>query len=436
MNGNNKGEALMENNIAVAIDIGTTKIYVIVAEIDFETGAFQVKGYGTSTSKGLRKGLIIDVERTTADIKKAVQAAEKMSGITVSHACVGVSGRHIESVLSSAEIYLGEKPRTITNEDYARLIQTAKNKVVSYDRRVLHEIAFNHRIDNGGIVKSPIGMEGEKLEADVHLITGSEKEIVSLKNALSNIDIEIDEIVLEPYASAMAVLTNSEKKFGTVIVDIGGGTTDIGIYRNEKLIYSGVLSIGGEHFTNDISYILNIDLDTADRIKKEFSYKEQEIDDLEEQEIVIPEINSFANRYIPLSQLKEITDYRIDDILEHIEEKIEESGFSDYISNGIVFTGGASQIAGLKERSREFFADYEIKMGIPIQVEGLLENMNKPENATGIGLLIYSVEKFIKENSEKFKEKKTIEVEDEDKEIVEESVSIKEKVKEIFSKLF
>jgi cell division protein FtsA len=175
-------------------------------------------------------------------------------------------------------------------------------------------------------------------------------------------------------------------------------------------------------------------LDTADRIKKEFSSKEKEIENLEDQEIVIPEINSFANRYIPLSQLKEITDYRIDDILEHIQEKIEDSGFSDYISNGIVFTGGASQIAGLKERSKEYFKDYEIKMGIPIQVDGLLENMNKPENATGIGLLIYSIEKLIRGNSEKFKEKKMIEIEDD--EIVEESVSITEKIKEIFSKLF
>lgn len=431
-----KGEALMENNIAVAIDIGTTKIYVIVAEMDLDTGKFQVKGYGTSTSKGLRKGLIVDVERTTADIKKAVEDAEEMSGISITHACIGVSGRHIESVLSSAEVYLGEKPRLIVEEDYARLVQLAKNKVVSYDRRVLHEIAFNYRIDNGGIVKNPIGMEGEKLEADVHLITGSDKEIVSLRNALANIDIEIDEIVLEPYASAMAVLTNSEKKFGTVIVDIGGGTTDIGIYRNEKLIYSGVISIGGEHFTNDISYILNIDLDTADRIKKEFSLKEQDIENFEEQEIVIPEINSFANRYIPLAQLKEITDYRIDDILEHIEEKIEASGFSDYISNGIVFTGGASQIAGLKERSESYFNDYEIKMGIPIQIEGLLENMNKPENATGIGLLIYSVEKFMKENREKYKSKRNIEVEDVNSEVEEETVPLAEKIKDFLSNLF
>lgn len=428
----------MENNIAVAIDIGTTKIYVIIAEINPETGKFQVKGYGTNTSKGLKKGLVVDVERTTADIKKAVKAAEDMAGIEVSRACIGVSGRHIESVLSSAEVFLGDEPRVIIDEDYNKLIQLAKNKVVTYDRRVLHEIAFNYRIDNSGLVKNPIGMVGEKLQADVHLITGSEKEIVSLKNALKNLDIEIDEIVLEPYASAKAVLTNSEKKFGTVIVDIGGGTTDIGIYRNEKLIYSSVIPIGGEHFTNDISYVLNIDLDIADKIKKEYSIQANSYKDLEEAEIVIPERNSFANRYIPLAQLKEIIDSRIDDILEHIEDKLEASGFSDYISNGIVFTGGASQIAGLEDRSSGFFEKYEIKMGIPIQIEGLLDNMNKPENATGIGLLIYSVEKSMKENRVTYKSKKIIEneeVKNGDEEL-EETVDFTSKVKNFFSNLF
>lgn len=428
----------MENNIAVAIDIGTTKIYVIIAEINPETGKFQVKGYGTNTSKGLKKGLVVDVERTTADIKKAVKAAEEMAGIEVSRACIGVSGRHIESVLSSAEVFLGDEPRVIIDEDYNKLIQLAKNKVVTYDRRVLHEIAFNYRIDNSGLVKNPIGMVGEKLQADVHLITGSEKEIVSLKNALKNLDIEIDEIVLEPYASAKAVLTNSEKKFGTVIVDIGGGTTDIGIYRNEKLIYSSVIPIGGEHFTNDISYVLNIDLDIADKIKKEYSIQANSYKDLEEAEIVIPERNSFANRYIPLAQLKEIIDSRIDDILEHIEDKLEASGFSDYISNGIVFTGGASQIAGLQDRSSGFFEKYEIKMGIPIQIEGLLDNMNKPENATGIGLLIYSVEKSMKENRVTYKSKKIIEneeVKNGDEEL-EETVDFTSKVKNFFSNLF
>lgn len=427
----------MENNIAVAIDIGTTKIYVIVAEIEEYTGKFQVKGYGTSISKGMKKGLVVDVERTASDIKQAVKEAEAMSGIEIKSACIGVSGKHIESVLTSAEVYLGEKPRIILEEDYNKLIQVAKNKGINYDRRVLHEIAFNYRIDKGGIVKNPIGMQGEKLEADVHLITGSEKEIVSLKNALSSIDIEIEEIVLEPYASAMAVLTSSEKKFGTVIVDIGGGTTDIGIYRNEKLIYSSVIPIGGEHFTNDISYVLNIDLDRADIIKKEFSYKEKNISKLEEEEIVIRERNSFANRYIPLSELKEITDCRIDDILEQIGARIQESGFSDYISNGIVFTGGSSQIAGLKERSESYFDKHDIKMGIPIEIEGLLPNMNKPENSTGIGLLIYSVEKHIKEKRKKYTVKKTIDkVESKNGDEEAEELPFTSKIKDFFSNLF
>lgn len=378
----------MENNIAVAIDIGTTKIFVIVAEINRETGSFQVRGHGVAPSHGLRKGLIVDAEKLTYDIKQAIAKAELMSGLKINKAFVGVSGRHIESVISSAEIDFEDGPRTIVEEDYKKLVQRSINKVVTYDREVLHEIVFNYRVDSSGIIKNPIGMVGTTLKADVHLITGSEKEIITLNNALKNLDIEVDEIVLEPYASAKSVLTQSEKQFGTIIVDIGGGTSDIGIYRNEKLIYTSVIPIGGEHFTNDIAYCLQVDFDTADRVKKDFSLIEFEKDE----EISLSIKNTNETKKVKLQELKEIIDARIDDILDHVMEKIEASGFKDYISNGLVFTGGSSQIGGLEERA-ESVIDYDIKIGFPIEVEGLMENMNKPENATGIGLLLYAVEK-------------------------------------------
>lgn len=389
----------MRNNIAVAIDIGTTKIYVIIAEVDSDTGRFQVLGYGTSTSSGLKKGLVVDVEQTSRDIRRAVKKAEDMAEVRVDKAFIGISGKHIQSSLQHIEIFLGEDPREITEEDYERIVQNAIDRKITRDSFILHKIAYNFKIDNGNVVKNPIGRKGRKVEADVHLITGSEKEIIALKNTLSKLDIEVEDVILEPYASAKAVLTTSEKRFGTVIVDIGGGTTDICIYRNETLIYSAVIPAGGEHYTNDIAYCLQLDLETAEKLKKDFS----SFSDNGENAVQIHIKNSNEKKTIKLAELKEVIDSRTEDLLELLGERIEASGYSEYISNGIVFTGGASQIAGLKEKAEEIFT-YDIKIGIPIRTIGLLEEMNKPENSTGIGLLIYAAEKAVTNRVEMVKE--------------------------------
>lgn len=392
----------MRNNIAVAIDIGTTKIYVVIAEVDSETGRFQVLGYGTSTSSGLKKGLVVDVEQTSRDIKRAVRKAEEMALIKVEKAFIGISGKHIQSSLQHIDIFLGEDPRDITEDDYQNLIQNAIERKVTRDTALIHQIAYNFKIDGGSVVKNPVGRRGRKMEADVHLITGADKEIKALKNTLQRLDIDVEEVVLEPYASAKAVLTTSEKRFGTVIVDMGGGTTDICIYRNETLIYSAVIPAGGEHYTNDIAYCLNLDLETAEKLKKDFSsFDERDINN-EKDAVQIHIKNTNEKKTIELSELKEIIDSRTDDILELIGEKISESGFAEYISNGLVFTGGASQIAGLKERAEDYF-NFTIKIGIPIRTIGLMEEMNRPENSTGIGLLIYAVEQEVDRRTEQTK---------------------------------
>ena len=389
----------MRNNIAVAIDIGTTKIYVVIADVDPETGKFRVLGYGTGTSSGLKKGLVIDVEQTSRDIRRAVKKAEDMADIIIEKAFIGISGKHIQSSLQHVDIILGEEPREITEDDYERLIQNAIERKISRDAFILHKIAYNFKVDNGNVIKNPIGRKGRKVEADIHLITGSEKEIIALKNTLLKLDIDVEEVILEPYASAKAVLTTSEKRFGTVIVDIGGGTTDICIYRNETLIYSGVIPVGGEHYTNDIAYCLQLDIETAEKLKKDYSSHK----DNGEEIVQIHVKNSLEKRTLQLSELREVVDARTDDLLELIAEKIIESGFSDYISNGIVFTGGSSQVAGLKDRAEEYF-NYDIKIGIPIRSIGLLDDMNKPENSTGIGLLIYAAEKAARIKMEQTKQ--------------------------------
>ncbi len=422
---------MKNREIVTAIDIGTTKIYTIVAEILSGENEFQVIGHGASISKGLNKGVIVDVEKVTKDVEASIKSVEYMADVEIKSAYVGVAGKHIESLISHSMTVLGEEPREIIAMDIKQLEEVAKNKVVPIDRKVIHKILYNYKIDNSEVVKNPLGMVGTKLEADVHIVTGVVNSIDALVKSVNNISIEVDDILLEPLASAKSVLTETEKKLGTVLVDIGGGTTDVAIFKNEKLIYTSVLPVGGEHFTNDIASILNIDIKTADRIKREFS---QYIDDIDLEDVIeVPSYNEGEMKKIKMSFLKEIIESRIEDIIEHISKKIDVYGYEHLIPNGIVFTGGASKIAGLRERAEEYF-DMPIRLGIPRNHKGILKEIQKPENATGIGLLLYGVENYKNKNKNvKLKKEKEIE---EIKNTKKRTNIIMEKMKKWFELLF
>lgn len=383
----------MENKkLLAAIDIGTSKIYTIIAEVNNDDSTFRVVGTGVSPSRGLKKGVIVDVEEVTRDVEISVQAAEHMADVSIDSAFIGVAGKHIESLMSHATLVVGKTPREINAMDKKALEDIAVSKVVPVDRKVIHKIMYNYKIDDSGVVKNPIGMSGIKLEADVHIVTGIVNAIDSLVNSVNKLSIEVEDVVLEPLASAKAVLTDTEKKLGSILVDMGGGTTDIAMYKNDKLIYTSVIAIGGDHFTNDIAALLNIDLKTADRLKKQLAdYMEE--GDIEDQVIEIPSHNYEETKEVEVSYLRDIVNARIVDVMQNIQKKLEASGFRHYVSTGIVFTGGASKVAGLKEIAEETF-DIPVRMGRPIRVEGLTKDMNKPEDATGVGLLLYGAEKY------------------------------------------
>ncbi len=418
-----------KKDVVVAVDIGTTKIYAIIAEIIPDKKSFQVIGHAMSTSRGMNKGTIVDVNEVTADVEAALKSAEHMTDIQVRKVFVGVAGKHIESLMSHGMVVLSKNsPKEIEDSDREKLEELAVNKVVPIDRKVIHKIVYNYRIDDGGVVKNPVGMKGIKLEADVHIVTGIVHSIDSIVKSINNLSIEVEDIVLEPLASAKAVLSDTEKKLGAVLVDIGGGTTDIAIFRNDKLIYTSVIPLGGEHFTHDIATVLNIDIKTADRLKKEFSnYIEADDADLE-QVIEIPTYNQGEIKKVKLSYLKEIIDERIKEVVEHIKKKIDASGFGHLAPNGIIFTGGSSKIAGLQELAAKYFK-MPVRLGVPLKTEGLLESMNKPEDATGVGLLLYGIEKYFSGNTEKFKRK----ADESDSSWAE---AIKEKVKSWFDIFF
>lgn len=381
-----------KKNIVVAVDIGTTKVLAIVAEVFPVEKQFKVIGYGTSVSRGLQKGVVVDVEEAMGAIESAISSAEHMANINVEKAFIGIAGKHIESLVSHTFISMGKMPREITDLDRIKLEDFAETKIVPVDRKVIHKIVYNYKIDDRSeVVRNPVGMVGMKLEADVHVVTGSIQSIDSLVRCINKLDIGVEDVVLEPLASAKAVLSDTEKKLGCVLVDIGGGTTDIAIYKNDKLIYTNVIPVGGEHFTADLATILGIELKVADRLKKDFSqlqgFHEDEIFDL-------PSYNGGDTRSVELAFVKEIIDARSDEILEIVGKKIDASGYAKYLQNGIVFTGGSSKIAGLIDKAEKQFK-MPVRIGVPIRIEGLLNELLKPEDATGVGLLIYGVEKYI-----------------------------------------
>lgn len=384
-------------------------MYAIIAEIMKEEGNFNVIGYGVCPSRGLSKGLIVDIEKVSADVETAIRAAEHMANVNVTRAFVGISGKHIESLMSHASREFDEI-KEIDEEDKKELEKLAQSRVVPIERKVIHSIMYNYKIDDSGVLKNPIGMKGKRIEADAHIVTGVLSAIEALITAVQKAGIEVEDVLLEPYASAEAVLTDTEKKFGAVLVDIGGGTTDVAMYKNNKLIYTSVLPIGGTHYTNDIATVLNIPLKMADRLKKEFSLY---IDETNLEEVIEITINNYGEKKeIELSYLKEIIDFRTEEIIENIKKKIDASGFKQYMLGGIVFTGGSSKIAGLKNAAEAYF-DLPVRMGVPIGVGGVLDKVQRPEDSTGIGILLHAVEQYTSEEEfksieeEKVEDKKT-----------------------------
>lgn len=379
----------MSKNILVGIDIGTTKIFTVIAKLAKDKSSFKILGHGFSKSNGISKGVVVDVEEATFSIEKSIKEAEKMAGVKVQSALVGISGNHIESVTTHATVTVSKYPREITLNDKNKLEELIEGKIIKLDRHIIHKIAYNYRIDDGNIVKNPIGMVGCKLDADVHIITGIVNSIESLVKCVKSLNVNVEGIALEALVSAKSVLTDTEKKMGSVLVDIGGGTTDIAVLKNDKLIYTDVLPIGGEHFTHDIATILNIDLTTAEYLKRNLKNFLQSGD---KDFIEVSTYKTSTPKKVSLSYLNSIIESRIEDITEHITKSISKSKYMNILRSGIIITGGASKTIGLKEKVENAFK-IPTRIGIPSLEEKIPDELRTPEAATGIGLLLYSLDK-------------------------------------------
>jgi cell division protein FtsA len=386
---------MSKKDFIVGLDIGTTKICCIVGEVvdgNSPSPKIDIVGIGTSPSKGLRKGVVVNIESTVESISKAVEEAELMAGSEIANVFVGIAGGHIKSFNSSGVVAI--KDKEINQNDVSRVIDAAKAVAIPMDREVIHIIPQEFIIDEQDGIRDPIGMSGVRLEAKVHIVTGAVSSAQNIIKCANKAGLNVSEIVLEPIASSEAVLTQDEKELGVVLIDIGGGTSDIAIFREGAVVHTSVLAVGGNHLTNDIALGLRTPQNEAERIKLRHGCAMASIVKPDET-IEVAGISGRKPRVISRRLLAEIIEPRAEEIFMLIQREIMKSGFQDLLSGGVVITGGATLLEGTSELAEMIF-EMPVKRGLPLGVGGLSDVVNSPKFATGVGLLRYGAKNTLK----------------------------------------
>ena len=376
---------MSKKDLIVGLDIGTTKICCIVGEV-VEAGpnpVIDIVGIGTAPSTGLRKGVVINIDSTVESITKAVEEAELMAGTEISTVYTGIAGGHIQSFNSTGIVAV--KDKEISEADVQRVIDAAKAVAIPVDREVIHVIPQEYIINGQGEIRDPIGMSGIRLEAKVHIVTGAVSSAQNIVKCANKAGLNVSEIVLEPIASSEAVLTADEKEMGIVLVDIGGGTSDIAIFKNGAIVHTSVLSIGGNHVTNDISVGLRTPQHEAERLKIAHGCAMASLVNPDET-IEVPGVGGRKPRVVARRLIAEIIEPRIEEIFQLVKREVEKSGHADTLSGGYVITGGAALLEGMTELA-EFIFEMPVKRGLPLNIGGLRDIVNSPKFATGVGLL-------------------------------------------------
>lgn len=372
-----------QSDLRVGIDFGTTKICVVIGKMTSE--GVEIIGIGKQASLGIRKGIVVNIPSTVEALKKAVEVAELMSGVEITHAKCGIAGTHIKGFNSSGVVAI--KNREVGEHDVERAIDAAKAIALPTDREVLHVISQEFTINDHEGVKDPIGMSGVRLESKVHIVTGDVASAQNIIKCVNQAGIEVTDIVLEPLASSEAVLTPDEKELGVALIDIGGGTTDIAIFVRGSVVHTAVVPMGGNHITNDIAVGLRTSIQDAEKIKVTSGCAMSSMLPSEEM-IEVPMVGGRKSKEISRSVLTKIIEPRVEEILTMVNQELSNSGFKHLMSTGVVITGGASLLEGLPELA-EFILELPVRRGVPQGVGGLLDVVNSPMYSTAVGLLMY-----------------------------------------------
>lgn len=371
-------------NLIVGLDIGTTKICAIVGNLN-DDGGLDIVGIGTSVSQGMRKGVVINIESTVGAIKKALQEAELMAGCEIKSVFAGIAGGHIKGMNSQGVIAI--KNREVNNDDIRRVIDAAKAVAIPMDREVIHILPQEFIIDDQDGIKEPLGMNGVRLEAKVHIVTGAVASAQNIIKSCNRAGVDVADIVLEQLASAEAVLSPDEKDLGVALLDIGGGTTDIAIFVDGAIKHTAVLSLGGNHLTNDIAVGLRTPTAEAEKIKRKYGCCLTSMVGKDET-IEVPSVGGREPRILSRQLLAEILEPRVEEIFTLVNREIVKSGFEDVIASGVVLTGGTSILPGMPELAEQIF-NLPVRRGLPLEIGGLTDVVNSPVYATGVGLVKY-----------------------------------------------
>jgi cell division protein FtsA len=385
-------------NVIVALDVGTTKICTIVAQVR-EDGRLNILGVGKAPSSGLSRGMVVNPGKTIENIRSSLKEAELKSGYDIKSVIVGIAGPHIRCIQSEGIVAISHPDRIISADDVERLYDSAKSLKLSKDERIIDVIAQEFIIDGkDGIFDVPVGMFGLRMEAKVNILTGLVSQIDDLSNCVSSAGVDIDDLVLEPLASSYAVLNESEKKVGVAMIDIGGGTTDIAVFKKGVIKHTAGIGIAGSQVTNDISETLGIDEKEAERVKKEYGYaliSEIINDDI----VTIQGIKGRKPLKVNKSIISRIIQARMEELFVLAAQEIKRSGIENYLPAGVVITGGGSLLKGTRELGSQVLGT-EVNLGIPTDIGGgLIKEVESPIYATGIGLILHRLKYLEKKKS-------------------------------------
>lgn len=382
----------MDSQYIAGLDIGTTKIGVIIGEVTGDDG-LNVVGVGVAPSDGLRKGVVVNIDKTVSAIEKAVEEAELMAGIDIDSVFVGIAGGHIKSINSKGVVAITNAANEITQEDVERVIEQAKAVAIPMDREILHVIPQEFIVDEQTGIKEPIGMSGVRLEVEAHVVTGAITSAANIYKSVEKAGLHVLDLVLEPLASSYAVLSKDERELGVALVDMGGGTTDIALFFDEAIRHTAVISLGGKNVTSDIAIGIRTPIEQAEEIKKRHGIALSSLVRKDEH-IEVPGVGGRESREISRAVLASIVEPRLEEIFSLVHREIKRSEFAEMLGAGIVLTGGGALLEGITDLAEQVF-DMPVRVGAPVGFGGLADSVKSPIWSTAVGLIQYGQRHFV-----------------------------------------
>jgi cell division protein FtsA len=376
-----------DRDVIVGLDIGTSKVVALVGEVTTD-GSIDVIGLGSQPSRGLKKGVVVNIESTVQSIQRAVEEAELMADCEINAIYAGIAGSHVRSLNSHGVVAI--RDREVTHGDVEHVIDAAKAVAIPADQRILHVLPQEFIIDGQEGIRDPIGMSGVRLEAKVHIVTGADSAAQNIIKCVQRCGLTVEDVVLEQLASSFAVLTDDEKELGVCLVDVGGGTTDIAVFGQGAIRHTAVIPIAGDQVTNDIAVSMRTPTQYAEDIKIRYACALSQLANPDES-IEVPSVGDRPARRLARQTLAEVVEPRYEELFNLIREELRRSGFEETIAAGIVLTGGSARMEGAIELAEEIF-HVPVRMGLPSQVKGLTDVVRNPIYSTGVGLLLYARE--------------------------------------------